>query len=63
MENYLVELAKSRKTIVDAILNTNFSFTGHTMKMNELNKQLQKIDELIDKVIEPTQTKEESKPE
>lgn len=53
MDNYLAELAKSRGQLLEAMMNTNWSYTGRADKIRTIQEEIAKIDAMIDKVIEP----------
>lgn len=53
MENYLVELAKSRGQLLKAMMEVSWSYTGRSQKLETIQAEIAKIDAMIDKVIEP----------
>lgn len=53
MENYLVELAKSRASLLNEMMKISWSYTGKSDKVATIQAEVAKIDAMIDKVIEP----------
>lgn len=54
MDNYLAELAKSRASLIDKMMEINWSYTGRREKVETIQAEIAKIDAMIDKVIEPS---------
>lgn len=61
MDNYLAELAKSRADLVKELLSINWSYSGRQSKVEEINKQIEQIDKMIDRVLEPNTAQFNSK--
>jgi predicted nuclease with TOPRIM domain len=53
MDNYLAELAKSRANLLDFMTSLNTSYSTNREKYDLIKKEVEKIDEMIDRVLVP----------